>query len=71
MQFPHGVNWQVAVDSLAFAGDPSYAAFLPNYDDTLQRLDGFRIQLFGTEGLDLNAAIARLEAELQAVVDAD
>jgi multiple sugar transport system substrate-binding protein len=70
-QFPHGVNWQVAMDGLAFAGVPSDAGAMPNYDNALQRLDGFRIQLFGTEGLDLDAEIARLEAELQAVVDAD
>lgn len=70
-QFPHGVNWQVAVDSLAFADDPSFAGDLPNYASAMQRLDGFRIRLFGTAGLNLEAEIEALEADLQALADAD
>jgi multiple sugar transport system substrate-binding protein len=70
-QFPHGVNWQVAVDSLAFVDSPSYQGYLPNYTLANDRLGLFAGELFSTPGLDMAAEIAALEADLQALFDQD
>ena len=29
--YPYGINWQVALDSLAVADSPHHQAYLPNY----------------------------------------
>jgi multiple sugar transport system substrate-binding protein len=70
-QSPQAVDWQVALDSLAYADHPSYAGYLPNYTAALTRLDGFRNLLFATEGVNLDVEIEALQADLQQVFDQD
>ncbi|MFZ4816642.1 MAG: sugar ABC transporter substrate-binding protein, partial [Phototrophicaceae bacterium] len=41
-RFPQGVNWDVAVASLAYADSPSHEANLPNYIVARDRIGAFQ-----------------------------
>jgi multiple sugar transport system substrate-binding protein len=69
-EFPHGPDWQVAKDSVAYADNPSFEAFVPKYNETLALLAQYSSRWQETAGLDLDAEIAALEADLQAIWDA-
>jgi multiple sugar transport system substrate-binding protein len=66
-EFPHGPNWQVAKDSVAHADNPSFESFMPKYNETLDVLETYGTKWQATAGLDLDAEIAALEAELTAL----
>lgn len=67
--FPQGVNWQVAVDSLAYADSPNHEYSMPNYLKAKDRIGVFQTLMGGTEGLDINAEMATLIADLQVIFD--
>jgi multiple sugar transport system substrate-binding protein len=69
-EFPHGPDWQVAKDSVAYADNPSFESFMPKYSATLDILDTYGTKWEATPGLDLDAEIAALEADIQALWDA-
>jgi hypothetical protein len=54
----------VAKDSLAYADNPSFESFVPKYNETLDVLSTYGTKWEATPGLDLDAEIAALEAEL-------
>lgn len=63
-EFPHGPDWQVAKDSVQYADNPSFESFVPKYNETLDVLATYGTRWQSTPGLDLDAEIAALEAEL-------
>jgi len=67
--FPQGVNWQVAVDSLAYADSPNHEYNMPNYLKAKDRIGVFQTLMGGTDGLDINAEMATLVADLQVILD--
>lgn len=67
--FPQGVNWQVAVDSLAYADSPNHEYNMPNYLKAKDRIGVFQTLMGGTDGLDINAEMATLVADLQVIFD--
>ena len=67
-QYP-GVDWQVALDSVAYADVPSFDAPLPNYFAAWDRMEDFVALLESKDGLDIDAEIETLEADLQAILD--
>jgi len=67
--FPQGVNWQVAVDSLAYADSPNHEYNMPNYLKAKDRIGVFQTLMGGTEGLDINAEMEKLVADLQVIFD--
>lgn len=67
--FPQGVNWQVAVDSLAYADSPNHEYNMPNYLKAKDRIGAFQT-LYGGDGtLDINAELEKLVADLDAIFD--
>ena len=68
--FTHDVDWQVAKDSLAYADNPNFEAFMPKYNESLGVIRPYLTRWTTESGLDLDAEIAQLEADLQALWDA-
>jgi multiple sugar transport system substrate-binding protein len=68
-QFPHGADWQVAVDSIEYADNPNFEAYMPAYNETLDRLGTFMTKLTSEDGVDVGAEIATLKSDLQAIWD--
>lgn len=67
--FPDVVDWQVAKDSLAFADNPNFEAAMPKYNETLTILGTYLSKWTTTPGLDLDAEVEALRAEIQAEWD--
>ncbi len=68
-QFPQEVDWQVAKDSVQYADNPNFEAFMPKYNQTLDALGKYNTRWVTEEGLDMDAEIEALRAELQALWD--
>lgn len=66
-KFPQKVDWQVAIDGIAYADIPSFESYLPNYNEVLDRNSTF-FNLMATNGnLDLDKEIDKYKADLQAI----
>ena len=65
--YPQGVNWQVAVDSLAFPDVPSHEQDMPNFLKAQDRFGAFFSLIQSTPGLDIDAEIDTLEGDLQTI----
>lgn len=65
-RYPQGVNWQVALDSAAFADSPSHELFVPGWDAYKLRLDDLKSAILTNPDLDLGAEIDQAEADLTA-----
>ena len=68
-QFPQKPDWQVATDSVQYADNPNFEAYMPAYNQTLDRLNTFWTKLRSTGGLDVDAEITKLTKDLQAIWD--
>jgi multiple sugar transport system substrate-binding protein len=67
--FPDEVDWQVAKDSVQYADEPNFEAPVPKYNETLNILLKYRTKWTATPGLNFDAEIEALRAELQAIWD--
>ena len=67
--FPEEVDWQVARDSVQFADNPNFEAYMPKYNESLEVLTKYRTKWGSTPDLDMDAEIEALQAELQATWD--
>jgi multiple sugar transport system substrate-binding protein len=65
--FPQGVNWQVAVDSLAYPDSPSHESNMPNFDEAEARIDEFETLIDTDPNADLAAQAASLQTDLTAI----
>jgi multiple sugar transport system substrate-binding protein len=68
-KFTQKPDWQVALDSVAYADNPSFEAYMPNYNEALNRSRTFYNLLLTTDKLDVDAEIAKLKTDLQAIYD--
>ncbi|HET6745346.1 MAG TPA: extracellular solute-binding protein [Candidatus Limnocylindria bacterium] len=68
-RWTQGVDWQVAKDSVAYADNPSFEGWTPNYQAAFAAVVAFESVLRSTEGLDLAAEIEGLREELQTIYD--
>ncbi len=68
-----GIDWQVAVDSLAYnnPGNKHHESNMPNYGKATDAVFAFQTSLFGDGGgdIDVNAALDKLQADVQAIID--
>jgi multiple sugar transport system substrate-binding protein len=64
---PVKVNWQVAVDSLAYNDVPNHEEGLPNFLKARQATTDFQTLIDTTPGLDINAEALKLQGTLQAI----
>jgi multiple sugar transport system substrate-binding protein len=72
-RYPWDINWQVAVDSLAYnnPGPLHHEANFPNWQKGFDRMGAFNTLLFGDTGvdIDLQAELDTLQSDLQSIVD--
>lgn len=67
--YAQGVDWQVAKDSVQYADNPSFEAFVPNYQETFDAIVAFGSKLRSTDGLNLDEEIAAFTEQLQEIYD--
>ena len=71
-QFDNQVDWQVAVDGIQYADNPNFESFMPAYNESLGLVGsgGKYLTEWGNKpGLDMDAEIEKLRADLQAIWD--
>ena len=66
---PVRVNWQVAIDSLAYNDVPNHEDGLPNFLKARQATTDFQTLMNTTPGLDMNVEAQKLQATLQSIYD--
>ena len=64
---PVRVNWQVAINSLAYPDIPNHEEGMPNMLKARQATTDFQTLMNRTPGLDINAEAERLQATLQGI----
>ena len=65
--FPAKVNWQVAVDGIKYADVPNMEAYMPAYNQTLDRLGTALTHWTSTDGLNMDTEIATLQTDIQGI----
>jgi multiple sugar transport system substrate-binding protein len=74
-RYPMGVNWQIAVDALAYnnPGNMHHEAAHPNWQQGNDRVHAFLTLLLSDSGadVDVDAELATLEADLNTIVAAE
>jgi multiple sugar transport system substrate-binding protein len=68
-RYPQGVNWQVALDSAAYADSPSHEQFLPGWEPYKEAMDVVKSGILTDPDLDLAATIADLEGQLTTIFE--
>jgi multiple sugar transport system substrate-binding protein len=66
-RYPQGVNWQVALDSAAYADSPSHEQFLPGWEPYKEAMDVLKSSILTDPALDLATAIPDLEDQLTTI----
>src|SRR5439155_20935691 len=66
---PVKVNWQVAVNSLAYPDVPNHEEGLPNFLKARQATTDCQTLIDTTPGLDINIEAQKLQATLQGIYD--
>ncbi len=69
-RWTQGVNWQVARDGVQFADNPSFEAWMPNYQEAFASIVTFGDTMRTDDSLEIEAAIDDFTEELQAIFDA-
>jgi multiple sugar transport system substrate-binding protein len=64
------INWQVAVDSMAYADNPNHESWMPSFQETTDRYNEFWNFLANTPDADFDTELETLIADLQAIFDA-
>jgi multiple sugar transport system substrate-binding protein len=64
-----GVDWQVALDGIPFADNPSFEGYMPNYSEAFTAIQGKLTELRSTPDVDMDADIAAFTEELQGIFD--
>jgi multiple sugar transport system substrate-binding protein len=67
---PNVIDWAVAEEMLNYPDLPNHEAWLPNLAQANSLLGAFRTTMDSTPGLDMDAEIAKLEADLSAAYEA-
>jgi len=65
--FTQGVDWQVFLDAFEYVDDPSHELNMPSFIESDERIKELEPQINGEPELDLDAAAAELESDLDAI----
>jgi multiple sugar transport system substrate-binding protein len=68
-RWTQGVDWQVALDGIPFADNPSFEGWVPNYQEANTAIVAFGTKLRSTPDLDVEAEIDAFQEELQGIFD--
>ena len=63
------IDWNVAKAAVDFADVPNFESYVPAYNETFALIQKYGTKWWSTPGLDLDAEIAALKAEMQATWD--
>ncbi len=61
------VDWQVMLDSIAYADDPNHESSMPDHTAAEARVDDFYYLYHSTGGLDIDAELETLRQDLQEI----
>jgi multiple sugar transport system substrate-binding protein len=64
------IDWNVAKEAVKYADVPNFESFTPAYNQTLDLLTTFYTKWQATPGLDIDAEVADLKTQMQAIWDA-
>ncbi len=64
------VDWQVVVDSMAYADNPNHESWMPSFQETTDRYNEFWNMLANTPDADFDAELVKLVADMQKIFDA-
>jgi len=64
------INWDVVVEAMAYADNPNHESWMPSFQETTDRYNEFWNKLANTPGLDFDAEVEALRADLQKIFDA-
>jgi len=65
--YPQDVDWQVAIDALAYPDVPSHESNMPNFVKANDRIQAWTTLYPGTEGLDIDAELEKLRSDLDSI----
>ena len=64
---PLTIDWQVAIDSLAYPDNPNHESDMPNFLKADDRVKAFGALFGSTPDLDIDAELDKLQSDLQAI----
>jgi multiple sugar transport system substrate-binding protein len=67
--FPQEIDWDVAKEGVNYADVPNFESYMPAYNESLDLIGTFGTKWQTTPGLDIDAEVADLKAQLQAIWD--
>ncbi len=65
--YPQGVNWDVAVASMAYVNSPSHESNMPNFAEAQARIDEFGATILSDPELDIDDVVDALVEDLTAI----
>jgi len=68
-RYPQEVNWQVALDSAAYADVPSHEQFLAGWEEYKEAMDTLQSAILTDPVLNLDASIVELETNLTSIFE--
>ncbi len=63
------IDWKVAKDGVQFADVPNFESYTPAYNQTLNLINTFFTKWQATPGLDIDAEVADMKTQMQAIWD--
>jgi multiple sugar transport system substrate-binding protein len=63
------IDWEVAVAMLGYPDNPNHQSNMPNFARATERINEFQSLWRGTAGVDIDAELATLQDDLQAIFD--
>lgn len=64
------INWQVVIDSMKYPDVPSHEGYMPSFQETTNRYNEFWTKVSNEKGVDVDAEIKALVADMQKIFDA-
>jgi multiple sugar transport system substrate-binding protein len=64
------INWDVVVDSMAYADNPNHESWMPSFQETTDKYNEYWNLLANTPDADFEAETAKLLTDLQSIFDA-
>jgi multiple sugar transport system substrate-binding protein len=64
------INWQVVLDSMAYADNPNHESWMPSFQETTARYNEFYTKVTDVKGTDIDAEVAALKTDLQKIFEA-
>jgi multiple sugar transport system substrate-binding protein len=68
-RWTQGVDWQVALDGIQYADNPSFEGFMPNYQEAFAAIQAELTELRSTPDIDMDEEIEAFTEELQGIFD--